>query len=93
MIKPLDENTLTFRILINLDRLLNILLGGDIGVCLSTRAHIQSERLPASKKKEMWVFVRGLIDTIFWENHCEQSYEWEIKLKQAWVDANRLIPK
>lgn len=80
----LKEGTLLFRILIGLDRLLNVVTGGSFQECLSTRAHI---RAVEQKPKKHWVLIRNIIDVMFFdEYHCVNSFKWELSIKQRWVE-------
>jgi len=78
------EKTLLFRFVIWLDRGLNILTGGSFQECLSTRTYILSENEKGTKGN--WTKVRDVINWMFWENHCRDSFEWEMKLKQDFID-------
>lgn len=59
--------TYSKRILIALDRLLNVIFFGRVGETLSSRAY-----------REQWR-IRPLIDAVFFleTNHCESSYYWD----------------
>lgn len=59
--------TYSKKVLIALDRLINVLFGGRVGETLSSRAW-----------REQWK-TRALIDSLFfWEkDHCEQSYYYD----------------
>ena len=81
----MKEKTVLFKILINLDRLFNILTGGDLGVCFSTRAYINSV-----KSGGYWEDVRAVIDYCFWDNHCKESYLWEYYVKARWLKDNKI---
>ena len=74
------EKTLIFRFVIWLDRGLNILTGGSFQECLSTRAYIK-----ATTGNKLWVRIRNSINWLFWEGHCEDSFVWEMDLKQAFI--------
>ena len=78
-------NKTLFRVIINLDRLFNILTGGDLGVCFSTRCYINS------KSSRGWDTVRSVVDKMMLEeNHCEKSYRWERMVKLTWLRNNKL---
>ena len=76
----LKEGTLLFKIAIGLDRLLNVVTGGSFQECLSTRSHLR-----AIENKPHWVRIRNAIDWMFWDGHCKDSFEWEMKIKKEYV--------
>lgn len=79
---------LGFNILIALDHLLNVLLRGRIGTCLSTRAYIQAQLVPNPTEK--WKRVEKFIDKLMrQERHCEISFAWEYRRKEAWVTEHK----
>lgn len=81
----MNSNTTLFKVLINTDRLFNVLTGGDLGICFSTRCYINS------KESEEWTKVMGIVDKIMFEkNHCKMSYEWEYNLLQEWLKDNKI---
>ena len=87
----MNENTLLFKILINLDRLLNVLTGGTFQECLSTRAYRQSIVAKPRYNAEWWMKVRNFIDWLFFlqDEHCKGSFEWEVTLKAKYVNDNK----
>ena len=76
----LKEGTLLFKILIGLDRLLNVVTGGSFQECLSTRSHLR-----AIEGKPHWVRIRNAIDWVFWDGHCKDSFKWEMKIKKEYI--------
>jgi hypothetical protein len=81
----LNEDTILFKILIALDRLLNVLTGGSFMICLSTRAHKRS--LTGDLK---WLIIRNRINWMFNDNeHCENSFRWEMRLKKEWYEKHK----
>jgi hypothetical protein len=89
----INENTLWGKVILNLDRLLNILLRGELGVCLSTRAFIQARTAKPEYRRTRWVKIERFINTLFFtqENHCRSSYLWEYAKKKRWVSENTLL--
>jgi hypothetical protein len=79
----LDEKTFGFKFLITVDRLFNVCTGGSLQECFSTRAYIQSRY--ATSKQKTWIKVRKIIDKLFWEDHCKESFKWEMQLKRTYV--------
>ena len=77
--------TFGFKLVIWLDRGLNVITGGSFQECLSTRAYVQA-RLT---NKKHWVKIRNAIDLMFWEGHCKDSFKWELKLKQEWIEKHK----
>lgn len=74
-----------FNVLIALDHLLNVLLLGRIGTCLSTRAYIQAQLL--SDQTEKWTRWQKRIDKLMREeNHCLKSFAWELNRNRNWVN-------
>ena len=80
----MKEKTLVFKFLINIDRMFNVLTGGDIGVCFSTRSYINSVKYGG-----IWDKIRATIDFFFWDGHCHDSYKWECKIKREWLERNK----
>ena len=76
--------SLGFKILIALDHLLNVLLLGEIGTCLSSRAYIQAQLVPNPTRR--WKRYERWIDILMCEElHCQKSFAWELNRKQNWV--------
>ena len=74
---------LGFKLIINIDRMFNILTGGDLGVCFSTRCYINSF------ESERWAKVMSLVDKLMMEkDHCKKSYYWERRVKMLWLTEN-----
>lgn len=61
------------RLLIALDRFLNVLLGGADGETISARAWRLEQR-----GSNFWRTSRRLIDKIFGAGHCQRSFEHEL---------------
>lgn len=81
-------NKLVLNVLINIDRMFNIMTGGDLGVTYSTRSYINSVRYP---NNNFWRINIKVVDRIMFErDHCKKSYEWEIEMKKKWVLDNTL---
>ena len=76
----LKEGTLLFKILIGADRMLNVVTGGSFQECLSTRSHLR-----ATEGKLHWVRIRNAIDWMFCDGHCEDSFKWEMRIKQEYI--------
>lgn len=80
----MGKYSLGFSVIIVLDHLLNVLLLGRIGTCLSTRAYIQSV---SGDKQERWLKIRKFIDKLMREeHHCLKSFAWEINRKKDWIN-------
>lgn len=74
--------TFTFKLLIGLDHLLNVLLLGNIATTLSSRAYIQAQLLGNTK----WVKWEKCINWIMREErHCLESFAWELERKANWI--------
>ena len=84
-----DKNTFVGNAIIWLDRGLNICTGGSFQECLSTRSFIMSETTDLKK----WKYVRDAINWAFWEGHCEDSFLWEMKLKQTFITKHKYLIK
>ena len=70
------------KVLIAFDQFANTLLGGEVGVTLSSRAYLNSST------SKPWNYFRKGVDFLFsWDmpNHCEKSFNWERKEKIAWL--------
>ena len=76
----LKEGTLLFKILIGADRMLNVVTGGSFQECLSTRSHLR-----AIEGKPHWIKIRNIIDWMFWQGHCEDSFKWEMRIKSEYI--------
>ncbi len=78
-----------FMVLINLDRLLNVLTGGTFQECLSTRTYRNS----VTKDSKFWKGLHKTIDRLFfWDNeHCKESFEWEVNLKLEYYYDNKAL--
>ena len=83
------KDTILFRLAINVDRLFNILTGGELGVCFSTRTYINSVKAE-EKSRVRWERTRKVIDKCLGEGHCESSYDWERHIKEKWLVLNRV---
>lgn len=68
------------RLVLILDMTLNVVTGGELGVCFSTRVYLNSA------DSDMWFKIMLLIDKVFWEGHCRDSYLWEIECKRSWIE-------
>ena len=78
-------NKTLFKAIINIDRLFNILTGGDLGVTFSTRCYINS------KTSKGWDTVRSFVDKLMMqEKHCAISYKWERRIKIEWLAKNNI---
>ena len=70
------------KVLIGFDQFANVLLGGEVGVTLSTRAYLKSFN------SKPWNYFRKFVDFLFsWDmqSHCEKSYYWERGMKVRWL--------
>lgn len=76
-----DEDGFVFQCVILADRMLNVLTGGTFQICLSTRAFIKAEVTTLNR----WQYLKAAINWVFWEGHCQDSFEWECELKEAYV--------
>jgi hypothetical protein len=80
--------TFTFKLLIGLDHLLNVLLLGNIATTLSSRAYIQAQLLGNTK----WVKWEKCINWIMREErHCLESFAWEVNRNKEWVAYYRRV--
>ena len=79
----MDETKYSHRLILALDHLFNVLLGGKLGICFSTRAYIQA------KQSKNWNRVRKVINFIFWKNHCRDSYVWELRRIKRWTEQHK----
>lgn len=84
------EKTFLFKLLISLDRLLNVVTGGSFMLTLSTRTYIRSEGVKDPKVRARWVWFRKLLDTVLEDNHCYNAFRWERRIKQEWLDKHTL---
>jgi len=65
--------TFTFKLLIGLDHLLNVLLLGNIATTLSSRAYIEAQLLGNIK----WIKWEKYINWIMQDSqHCLESFAW-----------------
>ena len=85
----MKEGTFIFNVVINLDRLFNILTGGNLGECFSTRAHVRAMTAKPMYKRKRWVKIANAIDKLFWKGHCRDSFKWEYNIKQVWLQKHR----
>ena len=82
----LKEHTLLFKILIGLDRLLNVITGGSFQDCLSTRAYVNAQEKPVGFVLTFWRAVENGINLLFFDkDHCKNSFIWECSIKEAWL--------
>ena len=77
-----EEYGYWMKVVLGFDLLFNVLTGGDVGVFFSTRAYVNAK----SDKRKGWVMTRVAIDKVFWKEHCNDSYKWEMSRKQQWMD-------
>jgi hypothetical protein len=89
----LKQDTFLFNAEIATDRFLNFLAGGSFQECFSTRAFIRSQIAKPRRIQNNWIKVRNLIDRMFWDGHCEDSFKWEMKLKQTYITAHKYLIK
>jgi hypothetical protein len=85
----MKEGTFIFNVVINIDRLFNILTLGELGVCFSTRAHIKALTAKPMRIRNRWVKIESAIDKLFWKGHCRDSFKWEYNLKQVWLQKHK----
>ena len=83
------EHTWLFRFIIWLDRGLNVMTGGTFQECLSTRAYVQAEE----KGSKLWLKTRSVINWIFWDGHCRDSFIWEMGLKRKFIEKHKHLEK
>ena len=90
----LKEKTLVFKIAIATNRLFNVFTGGSFHECFSTRAHIRSQIAKPRYVRNNWIKVVKIIDRMFWDGHCEDSFLWEMRVKGQYVKLhNHLITR
>ena len=87
----MKEGSFLFNVLINIDRLFNILTGGELGTCFSTRAHVRANTAKPMYKRKRWVKIEGVIDKLFWKGHCRDSLLWERKTKRQWLERCKVV--
>ena len=87
----MKEGSFLFNVLINIDRLFNILTGGELGTCFSTRAHVRANTAKPMYKRERWIKIESAIDKLFWEGHCRDSLHWERKTKRVWLERYKVV--
>ena len=78
----MNKNTLLFKFLIALDRLVNVLHGGGFQECISTRAYRRS--LAGS-----WYWTKAMhgINFLFRDkDHCKTSLRWELRVKRDYIN-------
>jgi len=83
------EKTFGFKFVILCDRGLNVITGGTFQECFSTRSYIQAEIAKPLYKRKRWVSIRNAINWMFWDGHCYDSFKWEMKLKQDYINKNK----
>lgn len=83
----LKQHTTAFKILIWLDRGLNVITGGSFQECFSTRAYINHT------KSNLWFKIMLAIDWMFWDGHCKDSLKWELRIKSDWIAKNKGLLK
>jgi hypothetical protein len=77
-----DEYGYWMKLALGFDLLFNVLTGGEVGVFFSTRSYLNAR----DESRKWWVITRNVIDYMFWEGHCKDSYLWERSRKQEWID-------
>jgi hypothetical protein len=82
----MKEGSFVFNVVINIDRLFNIVTGGELGTCFSTRAHVRAQTAKPMYKRKRWVKIEKAIDKLFWQGHCRDSLLWERKIKRVWLE-------
>ena len=87
----MNTTKLWFKLLIALDHLLNVILLGEVGTCLSTRAYVEANLASKSAK---WKKVEAFIDKLMrQEKHCEISYRWEVVRKHKWLALHKRLER
>ena len=81
----LTEGTFIFNAAIAIDRFFNFCTGGSFQECFSTRAYIQSIKSKPLYNRKRWLNIRSVIDWLFWEGHCEDSFHWEMRIKAEYI--------
>jgi len=88
----MNEATLLFKLLIVFDYLFNVLTGGGLQTCFSTRCYLNAERVEDKRVRERWVKAQSVVDRIMFEkDHCKKSYQWELSRKRRWIVNNSLL--
>jgi len=87
------EKTIAFRLIIWLDRGLNVITGGSFQECLSTRSYIQAEKAKPLYNRKRWEKVRNAINFLFWDGHCKDSFKWEMQLKKDFIKKHEELLK
>lgn len=85
----LTEGTFIFNAAIAVDRFFNFCTGGNFQECFSTRAYIRSIEAKPMYNRKRWLNIRSVIDRLFWDGHCEDSFKWEMKIKQQYINKNK----
>ena len=83
----MKAKTFIFKALITLDYALNVVTGGGLQTCFSTRCYYNSIKADTERKRKFWLKMRDLVDAImFEEHHCLKSYRWEVRSKRDWIE-------
>jgi len=85
----LQEGTKLFNAAIAIDRFFNFCTGGSWQECFSTRAYKQAQKAKPRYNRERWQKVESVIDCVFWDGHCRDSFLWEMRVKQKYIKDNQ----
>ena len=85
----LKEGTKLFNAAIAIDRMFNFCTGGSWQECFSTRAYKHAQSAKPMYNRERWQTIELFIDRMFWDGHCQDSFKWEMKIKQQYINNNR----
>jgi hypothetical protein len=85
----LQEGTKLFNAAIAMDRMFNFCTGGSWQECFSTRAYKRSRMGKPIYNRKRWRKIAMAIDYVFWQGHCRDSFLWEMRIKQKYINDNK----